>query len=414
MAAPTLDKFEMTAALSDLTGWLIQQGLENTPINAWLETMCHRINEAGIPISRVNLSTRAHHPEIGAVAFRWHRDQESEQFEYSRTSNTDDVVEEYRRSPLYHLMTSPVSEIRQRLDVADPELDFPIFEELREQGATDYYAAKRFFLHKNQERPSDPFALEEGMTISMTTDAPGGFTEAQLDGLRALLAPISLTLKSGANRKMAEDITAAYLGADASRRVLSGDIMRGSSETISAVIWYFDLRGFTSLSETLGAEAIIGLLNDYFALAVEVVERYGGNVLKFMGDGMLAIFDLTDIPEARLKAVEAACALREAFAEINAAREKEGLPTTGFTLGLHAGDVLYGNIGGKTRLDFTVIGPAVNTTARILGMTGPVGQDIVISSKVAVPVKDQRPDLVSLGQYRLRGVTERQELFTVD
>ncbi|MEW9920877.1 adenylate/guanylate cyclase domain-containing protein [Marimonas sp. MJW-29] len=414
MAAPTLGKFEMTAALSDLTGWLIQQGLENTPIDAWLEQMCHRINDAGIPITRVNLSTRAHHPEIGAVAFRWHRDQESEQFEYRRSVDSNDVVEEYRRSPLYHLMMSHSSELRQRLDVPDPELDFPIFEELRERGATDYYAAKRFFLHKNQDRPSDPFALEEGMTISMVTDVPGGFTEAQLDGLRALLAPISLTLKSGANRKMAEDITAAYLGTDASRRVLSGDIMRGSSETISAVIWYFDLRGFTSLSETLGAEAIIGLLNDYFALAVDVVEEYGGNVLKFMGDGMLAIFDLKDVPEARLKAIEAACALREAFAEMNRTREKGGHPTTGFTLGLHAGDVLYGNIGGKTRLDFTVIGPAVNTTARILGMSGPVGQDIVISSAVARPLLDSRPDLVSLGAYRLRGVKDRQELFTLD
>ena len=226
MAAPTLDDFEMAAALSDLSGWLIQQGLENTPINAWLEEMCHRINDAGISIYRVNLSMRAHHPEIGAVAFRWHRDQESEQFEYSRRNDDNDIIDEYRRSPLYHLMVSPVSEIRQRLDVSDPELDFPMFDDLRAQGATDYYAAKRFFLHTDQERSSDPLALEEGMTISMATDAPGGFTKAQLDGLRALLAPISLTLKSGANRKMAEDVTAAYLGTDASRRVLSGDITR--------------------------------------------------------------------------------------------------------------------------------------------------------------------------------------------
>ena len=414
MAAPTRDSFDMAAALSDLTGWLIQQGLENTPVQDWLEEMCHRLIRAGVPILRVNLSTRAHHPEIGAVAFRWHRDQQSEHFEYSRRGDDEGLIEEYRRSPLYHLMVSSSSELRQRLDVPDPAVDFPIFADLRARGATDYYAAKRFFLLKDQDAPSDPVSLDEGMTISIVTDAPGGFTDAQLDGLRALLAPISLTLKSGANRKMAEDITAAYLGADASRRVLSGDIMRGSSETISAVIWYFDLRGFTSLSETLGSEAVIGLLNDYFALAVEVVEDHGGNVLKFMGDGMLAIFDLSAIPEARLKAIEAACALRAAFATLNATRAEEGLPVTGFTLGLHAGDVLYGNIGGKKRLDFTVIGPAVNTTARILGMTGPVGQDIVISAAVAAPLRESRPDLVSLGAYRLRGVRDRQELFTLD
>ena len=237
---------------------------------------------------------------------------------------------------------------------------------------------------------------------------------AQSTTWAALLAPISLTLKSGANRKMAEDVTAAYLGTDASRRVLSGDITRGSSETIAAVIWYFDLRGFTTLTETLGGEAIIALLNDYFAIAVEIVEKHGGNVLKFMGDGMLAIFDLKAVPDARLQSVEAAVELRDVFAQTNGERAAQGLPVTGFTLGLHAGDVLYGNIGGKQRLDFTVIGPAVNTTARILGMSGPVGQDIVISSAVAAPLLESRTDLVSLGAYRLRGVTERQELFTLD
>ncbi len=415
MAAPVLENFEMTAALSDLTNWLIQQGLENTPVDVWLEQFCQATIAAGIPLMRVNLSMRAHHPEIGAVAFRWHRDAEAEQFSYTRRSSEDqDMISEYRQSPLFHLMANDMSELRQRLDVPDPELDFPMFNDLRERGATDYYATKRFFLRKDQATGTDPTRLEEGMTISLVTDAPGGFTNAQLDGLRAMIAPICLTLKCGANRMMAEDITAAYLGRDASKRVLSGDIMRGSSEMLSAVIWYFDLRGFTKMSETLQGEAIIELLNDYFSEAVEIVEKHGGNVLKFMGDGMLAIFDLNDIPEARRVAIEAAVELREQFVEINARRSEEGLPTTGFTLGLHAGDVLYGNIGGKTRLDFTVIGPAVNTTARILGMCGPVDQTIVISSAVAAPIKEERPDLVSLGQYRLRGVTERQELFTLD
>ncbi|MEP5728285.1 MAG: adenylate/guanylate cyclase domain-containing protein [Sulfitobacter sp.] len=195
---------------------------------------------------------------------------------------------------------------------------------------------------------------------------------------------------------------------------MSGAIRRGSSETISAVIWYFDLQGFTKMSEALPGPTIIDMLNDYFAEAVDVVEKNGGNVLKFMGDGMLAIFDLDALPDARRIAIEAAVELRDTVIAMNIEREKTGDAVTGFTLGLHAGDVLYGNIGGKTRLDFTVIGPAVNQTARILGMCGPVDQDIVISSAVALPIKDERPDLVSLGQYRLRGVTDRQELFTLD
>ncbi len=411
MAAPSMDNFGMAAAQADLTEWLIRQGLEDTTVEIWLEALCNRMVAAGLPLQRVNLSLRAHHPEIGAVAFRWHRDAGSERFDYQRASSAPD---EYLRSPLYYLITNPISELRQKLDDPEPALDFPVFDDFRAQGSTEYFAAKRHFLSNNHDTATNPEAVAEGMTVSMTTDAPGGFTDPQLECLRALLAPLCLTLKSGANRLMAEHITAAYLGHDASKRVLSGAIRRGTSETMSAVIWYFDLQGFTRLSETLPGETIIGLLNDYFAEAVEVVEEKGGNVLKFMGDGMLAVFDLAALPDARRVAVEAAVELRGRIHEMNAARAKADLPVTGFTLGLHAGDVLYGNIGGKTRLDFTVIGPAVNTTARILGMCSAVDQTIVLSSAVARPILKDRPDLVSLGQYRLRGVTERQELFTLD
>jgi len=411
MGAPTPDGFAMTAALADLTSWLIQQGLENTPVEVWLDECCTRLVAAGVPLQRVNLTVRAHHPEIGTVAFRWHREDGNERLDFQRTS---EAPEDFQRSPLYQLLMTPVTEIRQRLNVPNPELEFPIFDDLRARGATDYYATKRLFLRQDQIDPNITTRPPEGMIISLTSDAPDGFSEAQLDGVRALLAPLCLTLKCGANRTMAEDITAAYMGRDASRRVLSGDITRGSSDTISAVILYFDLKGFTRLSETLKGEAVIELLNDYFAEAVDVVENNGGNVLKFMGDGMLAIFDLNEIPDARHVAVKAAVELREVFAATNERRAAAGLYTTGFSLALHAGDVLYGNIGGKTRLDFTVIGPAVNATARILGMSGAVDQSIVISSQVAAEVRATRSDLVSLGQYRLRGVTERLELFTLD
>ncbi|WP_254446410.1 adenylate/guanylate cyclase domain-containing protein [Ruegeria sp. HKCCD8929] len=354
---------------------------------------------------------RAHHPEIGTVAFRWHRDGENERVDFRRRT---DAPEEYLQSPIYYLLNNNTEEIRQKLFVPDPALNFPIFDELRDRGATDYFAAKRMFLRQDNAAAVDPMNAEEGVIISLATDAPGGFSDAHLDGLRQLLPPLCLTLKCGANRLMAEDITAAYLGRDASKRVLSGDITRGSSQTIPAVIWYFDLQGFTKLSETLPGTAIIEMLNDCFAEAVDVVERHGGNVLKFMGDGMLAIFDMDQIPDARRVAIEAALELRDAFVSLNERRATDGLATTGFTLALHAGDVLYGNIGGKTRLDFTVIGPAVNTTSRILGMCSAVDQAIVISAKVAAPLLESVPDLVSLGQYRLRGVRERQELFTLD
>ncbi len=411
MAAPLVQNWELTAAIKDLADWLVQQGLENAPVEIWLEAFCDRLVSAGIPLQRANITVRAHHPEIGTVAFRWHRDGGNEREDFVRRT---DAPEEYVLSPIYYLLANNVEEIRQDLTVEEPELNFPIFDELRERGATDYFAVKRFFLIQDDATPVDPMEAEEGAIISLTTDASGGFSSQQLDGLRQLISPLCLTLKCGANRLMAEDITAAYLGKDASRRVLSGDITRGSSETISAVIWYFDLQGFTKLSEALPGDSIIELLNDYFAEAVDVVERNGGNVLKFMGDGMLAIFDIDRVPDARRVAIHAAVELRDTFDTLNQRRQRDGLPTTGFTLSLHAGDVLYGNIGGRYRLDFTVVGPAVNTTSRILGMCGALDQNIVVSDKVAGDLVNSIPSLVSLGQYRLRGVAERQELFTID
>ena len=411
MAAPLVQNWELTAAVKDIADWLVQQGLENAPVELWLEAFCNRLVSAGIPLQRANITVRAHHPEIGTVAFRWHREGGNERENFVRRT---DAPEEYVLSPIYYLLANNVEEIRQDLTVEEPALNFPIFDELRERGATDYFAVKRFFLIQDNTTPVDPMQAYEGAIISLTTDASGGFTSEQLDGLRQLISPLCLTLKCGANRLMAEDITAAYLGKDASRRVLSGDITRGSSETISAVIWYFDLQGFTKLSEALPGDSIIELLNDYFAEAVGVVERNGGNVLKFMGDGMLAIFDINQVPDARRVAIHAAAELRNTFEELNQRRQADGLPTTGFTLSLHAGDVLYGNIGGRSRLDFTVVGPAVNTTSRILGMCSALDQNIVVSDKVAGDLVGSIPSLVSLGQYRLRGVAERQELFTID
>jgi adenylate cyclase len=250
--------------------------------------------------------------------------------------------------------------------------------------------------------------------LSLSGDAATGFTDAQLKVLRDMLPYLLLPLKSYANGQVAIDIADTYLGRDAGSRVLSGDIVRGSVRSLNAVICYFDLKGFTRLSELLSGPDIIEMLNDYFGMAVDIVQAHGGNVLKFMGDGMLAIFDIERIDDAAHRALEAAVALRIEIDQVNARRAADQLPATAFTLALHAGEVLYGNIGGKTRLDFTVIGAAVNTAARLSGMCEHVDQQIVVSADVARPLLARRTDLVSLGQYRLRGVKERQELFTLD
>lgn len=357
------------------------------------------------------MTLRALHPEFGSFAHLWNRDGglQSEQF-----THPDEPRQNWLQSPLYHLLEIDALEYRQRLFEPSVPREFPIFQKLRDAGGTDYLAFKSFFSKHDGPLGIDPNETPEGCVFSVTSDAPDGLSDEQAEAIRGLITPLMIAMKSNANRQMADGIASTYLGRDAGARVLSGDILRGSVQRIDAVICYFDLSGFTKLSEELSGPDVIDMLNAYFDVAVRVVQAHGGNVLKFMGDGMLAIFNVDKVADANLSALAATVDLRSAIAELNAARAAGGLRTTGFTLALHRGEVLYGNIGGASRLDFTVIGPAVNTAARLSGMCAHVDQPIVISANVARPLLQVRDDLVSLGQYRLRGVAERQELFTLD
>ncbi len=397
----------------DIVAWVQEQGLQGTHYETLLETLCERLVAAGIALWRVNFSMRAHHPEIGAFAYRWKRVGGVIHEEYSRDI-TSRPATGWDQSPLKTLLESGQPEMRWRLTPAEQPFTYPVFDELVEQGATDYFCASISFDQNRDEAQSDTGSLPAGMLISWTADGPNGFSDADLDALRAVMPALSLALKCNANYDMAQDLLETYLGHDASRRVMSGALGRGSLDQIEAVILYFDLSGFTKLSEALDGPDVIELLNAYFGVAVPQIEDRGGNVLKFMGDGMLAIFARDTVPQTEATAIDAICAIRDAVAETSAARSAEGLAHTGCTMSAHAGSVLYGNIGSATRLDFTVIGPAVNTAARINAMSANVDQPIVIGANVARPLLESRTDLVSLGTYRLRGVAERQELFTLD
>ena len=249
--------------------------------------------------------------------------------------------------------------------------------------------------------------------VSWTSDRPGGFAEEELQLIRSVMPYLGLALKSSSNRQMASDLLRVYLGRDAGQRVLKGEIQRGSSREIDAVICYFDLKGFTSLAEQIPGPALIEMLNDYFAHVVATIQSHGGNILKFMGDGVLSMFDLGSIDMDAAAALNAASELQQKLKVLNAERDAAGLPTAGFTLALHAGEILYGNIGAENRLDFTVIGPTVNLTSRISGMHRSVGQSIIVSEHVQRAAHPSPHDLVSLGRYMLRGISTPIELFTI-
>ena len=396
--------------IKEISDWLLQMGLEGTPQEQILEGYCTRLVSAGIPVQRVHVAQRAYHPQFGGIGFDWVKDQQVVREGYARDQAPST---QWLQSPLYHLMSQDRSEMRERLVEAKRPHRFPFLDELRDRGATDYLAIKVPFDKTHRDLGVDPNNPPEGFVISWTSDADTGFSEQDLNKLRELQMVLGLALKSTSNRQMASDLLSTYLGADAGQRVLSGDIGRGSVEVTHAVIWYFDLRGFTQLSEREEGTKVIAMLNAYFGEVVEVIENQGGNVLKFMGDGLLAIFDVAADFDAVNRAVEGVVEVEHRLKTLSEVRAAQGEPVTDYTLALHLGDVLYGNIGGAARLDFTVIGAAVNTTARMLGMCSPTGQKIILSAEVTKHANVRKSQIVSLGSYMLRGMAKPRELFTI-
>ena len=251
------------------------------------------------------------------------------------------------------------------------------------------------------------------MVVSWTTDAPDGFTEAQIELLHGILPALTLAMLLRTTHRNARTLITTYLGSDAAERVLAGNIVRGQAEPIRAVVWYSDLVGFTRISETTSAATVLKLLNDYAEAQVEEIDAHGGHVLKFTGDGILAIFPHDDTPIACKRALDAATGLRFRIAELNQRRSAAGLPVTDTHVALHMGELLYGNLGSERRLDFTVLGPAVNEAARIEVLCDSLEQTIIVSSAFAEACGDARGQLVSIGRYAMKGVAQPPELFTV-
>ncbi|MES0827895.1 adenylate/guanylate cyclase domain-containing protein [Ruegeria sp. SCP11] len=406
MTTPTAE----TAKSTDLINWLVTRGLEGATKEDLLDGYCNKLLELGVPLMRFHAAQSTLHPVYGGTGFSWYQGQggESETFEYS-----EEPSEQWQQSPLYAILNNEVDEIRERLVDQNEASRFPLLNDLRQIGATDYYATGVNFDVPTHNAPRDAEKAVGGVLMSWTSNAPKGFLDGDLDLINTALPHLGLALKSAASARISKDLMRVYLGRDAGRRVLSGEIRRGSLQQIDAVIWNFDLEGFTSLSEELPGNEIIDMLNDYLAVAVGVVHENRGNILKFMGDGLMAMFDVGEIDEDARAALKAVPMLQQRIEDLNAHRVAEGLPIANFTLALHAGEILYGNIGSETRLDFTVIGPAVNQTARIAGMHRSLGQKILISDDVARAAQPCGQDLISVGRYMLRGVSEPKELFTI-
>ncbi|HXE26033.1 MAG TPA: adenylate/guanylate cyclase domain-containing protein [Roseiarcus sp.] len=395
------------AEIVKLAAWLAKAGLEGRTEIALVEGFCSRAVAGGLPLSRALILIDTLHPIYEGRAFRWEKEKpETTLTEYGRTAEGE-AAERWRTSPLYRLFTSGESLLRLRL-TAETEAEFPSLAELREAKLTDYVAIINRFAE-------DGVIGEMDCVYSMwMTDRAEGFTDEEIGALKRLTPFLGIAIKSASLARIAETLVETYLGRDAGRRVLQGRIARGVADRIKTVLWFSDLRNYTRISDTAAPEEIIPLLNDYAEAIVSSIQQHSGDVLKLIGDGVLAIFPAEERAQACAAALDAARGAREAVAALNARRIEKGLPATDMYLGLHLGEVFYGNIGSSERLDFTVVGPAVNEVSRIAAMCRSVDQPILLSAAFAESCADERRTFASVGRFALRGVGKPQELFTLD
>jgi adenylate cyclase len=376
--------------------WMMRDGRHLTHMREFGDEMCRRIVAAEIPLWRVFCGVATLHPQIMGSAYIWRRD--------SPGATRMTVTHDFERGAEF--ASSPIAEVRRtgrmmRRRLQDPgcSLDYQVLHQFKSDGGTDYAAM--------------PMICSSGVvnTITWLTDRAGGFSESEIAGLANIAEALAIIVELQSTCRISRHLMDTYVGHRTGERVLSGAITRGSGEAIRAVIWFSDLRGFTALTDSVARDKVIALLNDYFETMVEVVAAKGGEALKFMGDGMLAIFELgalEDPADRCAAALRAARAAAEKIATRNLLRRAAHDPEIEFGLALHLGEVSYGNIGAPTRLDFTVIGPAVNQASRLEKLGHELRRPVVTSASFAAALAQP---LESLGRHILRGVSEPQEVF---
>ena len=410
-ADPAEPTIRVARADREIVAWLAEAGLAGIGREALFAGFCERLGRSGIALARASLALETLHPQVGGYLSVWRRDFGIESYEgfSHQEGHPEGYGEGWSESPVRHMLENDIAELHCRLDRPDEALDFPVFRRFRDAGLTDWYAACFGFGWSAEKRLSGMF----GMFTSWATDRPSGFADATIGRLKALLPVFALAVKSATTRDMMESVVDTYLGTDAGRRVLAGEIRRGAAETIPAVIFYADLRGFTRFADTLATGELVAMLDDYLDCMAAPVESRGGQVLKFLGDGLLAIFPVAGRDRARIcrTALEAARAALYGAAELTQQRRAAGQPGMALDVVLHLGDVLYGNVGSSKRLEFTVIGPAVNEASRIEELCEKLGVNLLVSAAFYAASNLGATELRSFGLHQLRGVRATQELF---
>ena len=383
-----------TETLDGVARWLRGAARREASFAMVVDQFGWRLTAAGIGLARIGFNTNTLHPQFMGSTYHWWKDTAETRKVMIRHEVLDVVP--YHDNPILQARRENKT-VRRSVEGDPAKFDFTILSDLRARGGTDYMVFP----------VESPFGFE-AHTASYVSDAVGGFRQAEIDLLMGFARDLAVIADMRAQRQIAENVLSAYLGAQTGPRVLAGQIRRGSGEPISAAIWSSDLRGFTSLSDHAPSGIVISTLNDLFDLQARAIAANGGEILKFIGDGLLAIFPADTPQEARRAAEHALAAARETLAGVAARPAPEGQPPLRLVVALHFGEVTYGNIGSMDRVDFTVIGPAVNLVSRIEAIAKSRDLPLIVSDDFARALTEELP---SLGAFELRGLDRPHELY---
>ena len=381
------------ARTAGLGHWLARQAPVHGHLDSLLQSFCRELTGRGLPLWRVTLGFEILHPETSGKMITWIDDVVT----VRRNDRANSLGHDYCKSPV-KIVDETDRPFRLRLDRPSPDL--PMLEELRADGATDYVIFPLPFLDKRRTA-----------FMSFASRSPGGFGTSDLAEMEMAAALISPYAERSVLRRIAIDLLETYVGRRSGKRIYAGHIERGKIETIGAAIFMADIRGFTTLTEGETQESVITVLDDWFECLADATEAEGGEILKFMGDGLLAIFPVDgSVDEACQRAFRAASAALENLAALNTRRSAEGKLELVGGFGLHLGDVAYGNVGGRRRLDFTVIGPAVNFASRLERLTRELDVPLLMSEAFARAAGQAH---ASLGHHPIRGLDRTEQVFAL-
>lgn len=399
---------ENNESLRAIADWLVDRALVERPIREILEQLAQKLLQAGIPVDRINCSTFQRHQIMGAVDTTWESDRGAHETEFIPKALVSN--ENVFNTPVGALAQSTETFVRHDLMQEQTRARFPVLKGLHARGYSDYFVVQKSY--GRNWIVADFDANSEGVYGAFATKKAGGFSDAEIQAIQSVWPHFALFLKTSTERMLSANLMEVYVGKLPAEQILSGMIEHGDGRPINCALWYCDLRSSTRLSTSLPSEQYLDLLNHYFACTAGAVIAEGGEVLKLIGDAVMAIFPFEPGDEGQACA-GALAAARQALARAKALQaENDSSPVAHlqFGIGLHIGEVVLGNVGIPERLDMTVTGPSANQVTRLEALTKPLALSVLASPQFA----EAHPEnLQSVGQYPVPDLGGMTEIFTL-